>query len=79
MTKEEIINAVMNLDIVKIYTTDDKLAFSKSYLGYEDAVLSITPKAVMVTYCGGDLEVKHDLIPFDTIKQIVVLIEKVLK
>ena len=79
MTNEEIVNAVMNFDIIKIYTIDDKLAFSKSYIGYQDATLSVTPKAIMVTYYGANWEVTCDLIPFDTIKRIVVLIEKVLE
>lgn len=79
MTHEEIVNAVMNFDIIKIYTINDELAFSKSYIGYQDAVLSVTPKAIMVTYYGADLEFTYDLIPFDTIKRIVVLIEKVLE
>ena len=79
MTKEEIVNAVMTLDIIEIYTKDDKLAFSKSRIEYSDAVLSVTPKAIMVTYYGEDMKFACDLIPFNRIKRIVGLIEKVLE
>lgn len=79
MTKEEIVNAVMTLDIIKIYTKNDALIFSKSYIEYKDAVISVTPKAIMITYYRTDFELAYNLIPFDQIKQIVGLVEKVLE
>lgn len=79
MTKEEIINAVLNLNVTEIVDEAFYTVFSKSLPLYKDAILSICSKGVIVTYDNGNKTYDFSLTPFDKIRRITYLIEETLE
>ena len=61
MTKEEIINAVLNLDIVEIYDINDKVIISKSCVGYGGDIISVCSKGVLVIYNAANFECMYSI------------------
>ena len=70
MTKEEIINAVLNLDVIEIEDINNYPVFNSSLKIFEGAVLSVCSRGVVVTYENGDGKYMYALTPFKEIKKI---------
>lgn len=72
MTKEEIINAVLNLNIVEIRDINDKIIISNSCVGYGGDIISVCSKGVLVIYNAANFECMYSLTPFEQIKKITI-------
>lgn len=72
MTKEEIINVILNFDIVGICDINDKLIISKSCVGYGEDIISVCSKGVLVIYNAANFECMYSLTPFEQIKKIII-------
>lgn len=70
MTKEEIINAVLNLNIIEIEDINGYPVFNNSLTIFEGAILSIYSRGVVVTYDNGDGKYMYALTPFEEIKKV---------
>ena len=70
MTKEEIINTVLNLDIISIEDIQGYTLFNKNLSIFEGAILSVCSRGVVVTYDNGDRKYMYALTPFEEIKKI---------
>lgn len=69
MTKEKIINAVLNLNVTNIESTSGYNIFDSSLIIYEGAILSVCSRGVIVIYENA-AEYRYILIPFEKIKKI---------
>lgn len=70
MTKEEIINAVLNFDIISIESIKGYTVFNNSLAGFEGAIVSVYSRGVVVIYDDGDMAYQRSLTPFEEIKSI---------
>lgn len=69
MTKEEIINAVLNLNVTNIEDINGYPLFNNSLLIFESAILSVCSKGVVVIYENAG-EYRYTLTLFEDIKKI---------
>ena len=72
MTKEEIINTVLNFNIEEIRDINDKIIISKSCVGYGGDIISVCSKGVLVIYNAANFECMYSLTPFEQIKNITI-------
>ena len=75
MTKEEIINAVLNLDIIEIKDIRDYEIFAKGLVETNGAILSVCSNGVVVTFQDPYKGYAYSLTPFEEIKSIIYLKE----
>lgn len=75
MTKEEIINAVLNFDIIHIEDTRGYEIFDKELVSSDDAILSVCSNGVVVTFQDPYKGYAYSLTPFEEIKSIIYLKE----
>ena len=70
MTKEEIINTILNFNIVEIYDVNNTIVFSISRIGYEADVLFICTKGVGIICNTTNQEGIYHIFPFEQIKRL---------
>ena len=70
MTKEEIINAVLNFDVIHIEDTRGYEIFDKESAASDEAILSVCSNGVVVTFLDPYKGYAYSLTPFDDIKSI---------
>ena len=70
MTKEEIINAVLNFDIISIESIKGYTVFNINLAGFEGAVVSVYSRGIIVIYDDGDMAYRYSVTPFEEIKSI---------
>lgn len=70
MTKEEIINAVLNFDIIHIEDIRGYEIFDKESTQVEETILSVCSNGVVVTFQDVYKGYAYSLTPFEDIKKI---------
>lgn len=70
MTKEEIINTVLNLDIISIEDIQGYTLFDKDLTIFEGTILSVCSRGIVIIYNNGDGKYMYALAPFKKIKKI---------
>ena len=79
MTKEEIINAIVNFDIIHIEDIQGYEVFDKESAASDEAILSVCPNGVVVTFLDPYKGYAYSLTPFDDIKSITYLTIKTIE
>lgn len=79
MTKEKIIDAVLNLKVLEIYDEHDYRVYAAPWLSGEDTVLSVCSKGIIVIYDGETMSYISSLIPFEKVAKIVISKEEVIE
>ena len=79
MTKEEIINIILNFNIIKVCDVKDTILFSTSLVGYKADVLFVCSKGVGIIYNTANQEGMYHIVPFEQIKRITYLTEKTIE
>ena len=79
MTKEKIIDAVLNSKVLEIYNTQNCRVYAAPWISGEVTVLSVCSKGIIVIYDDGNLAYMYSLIPFEKVTKIVISKEEVLE
>ena len=79
MTKETIIDAVLNSKVLEVYDAQNCIVYTAPWISGEETVLSVCSKGIIVIYDDGNLAYMYSLIPFEKITKIVISKEKVLE
>lgn len=79
MTKEKIIDAILNSKIAEIYDVHNYLIYADQCRTHEETILSVCSEGIIVIYDNGDLAYTYALTPFEEIAKIVILKEEILE
>lgn len=79
MTKEKIIDAVLNSKVLEVYNAQNCRVYAAPWVGGEETVLSVCSKGIIVIYDDGITSYMYSLIPFEKVAKIVTSKEEVLE
>ena len=79
MTKEKIIDAVLNLKVLEIYNTQNCRVYAAPWISGEVTVLSVCSKGIIIIYNDGNTAYMYSLIPFEKVTKIVISKEEILE
>lgn len=77
MTKEKIIDAVINSKVLKIYDKQDCPIYQT--IIPEETALSVCSKGIIVMYDDGNKTYMYSIIPFEKVAKIVISKEEVIE
>ena len=79
MTKEIIIDAVLNSKVLEIYDAHNCIVYAAPWISGEVTVLSVCSKGIIVIYNDGNLAYMYSLVPFEKITKIVISKKEVIE
>ena len=79
MTKETIIDAVLNSKVLEIYNAQNCRVYAAPWISGEVTVLSVCSKGIIVIYNDGNAAYMYSLIPFEKITKIVISKKEVIE
>ena len=79
MTKETIIDAVLNSKVLEVYDAQNYRVYAAPWVRGEETVLSVCSKGIIVIYDDGNMADMYSLIPFEKVTKIVISKEEVLE
>ena len=79
MTKEKIIDAVLNSKVLEIYNAQNYRVYAAPWVSGEVTVLSVCSKGIIVISNDGNTEYMYSLIPFEKVTKIVISKEEVIE
>ena len=72
MTKEKIIDAVLNSKVLEVYDAYNCRVYAAPWVSGEEVILSVCSKGIIVIYFEEDRTCYHSLIPFEEVAKIVI-------
>lgn len=72
MTKEKIIDTILNSKVLEIYSVKGCRVYAASWIGLENAILSVSSKGIILIYEEKNIKYAHFLIPFEEVAKIVI-------
>lgn len=79
MTKEKIIDAILNSKVLEIYDTQNYRVYAAPCISREEVILSVCSKGIIVIYDDGNTAYMDSLIPFEKVTKIVISKEEVIE
>ena len=79
MTKETIIDAVLNSKVLEIYNAQNYRVYAAPWVRGEETLLSVCSKGIIVIYDDENAPYMYYLIPFEKVTKIVISKEEVLE
>ena len=79
MTKEKIIDAVLNSKVLEVYDAQNYRVYAAPWISGEVTVLSVCSKGIIVIYDDGNAAYMYSLIPFEKVTKIVISKEEVIE
>ena len=79
MTKEKIIDAVLNSKVLEVYDVQNYRVYAAPCISGEEVILSVCSKGIIVIYFEEDRTCYHSLIPFEKEAKIVISKEEVIE
>ena len=79
MTKEKIIDAVLNSKVLEVYDAHNCRVYAAPWVSGEETALYVCSKGIIVIYDDGNTAYIYSLIPFEKVTKIVISKEEVLE